>query len=96
MTYRSAAIAALPGGRWLVDGVLAVRGVSRPTPLVVDVGGAVLDSTGTPRVAFHASATLTRRDFGLTTELGKEAGTNSSARDVAIDIDVEAVNVAAD
>ena len=96
LTYRSTAISPLPGGRWLVDGVLAVRGVSRPTALVVDVGGAVLDSTGTPRVAFHAVATLTRLDFGLTTELAKEAGTDLAARDVAIDIDVEAVRASSD
>jgi len=91
LTYRSATIAPVPPDRWLVDGQLAIRGVVRPVPLEVTVGGAVLDSTGRPRVAFHAGATLTRRDFGLTTELEKEAGTTFAVRDVTIDIDVEAV-----
>ena len=43
------------------------------------------------RVAFHAHSSITRHDFGLTYELLKEAGGLLVGRDVAIDIDAEAI-----
>ena len=91
LTYRSTTVSPVPPDRWLVEGELVIRGVVRSIPLYVSVGGAVLDSMGRPRVAFHATAMLTRREFGLTTELEKEAGTTFVAHDVTIEIDVEAV-----
>ena len=47
-------------------------------------------SFGNARVAFHAHGCITRRNFGLTYEL-KEAGGLVVGRDVAIDIDAEAI-----
>ena len=54
-------------------------------------GGAVTDAYGNVRVAFHAHGSITRHDFGLTYELLKEAGGLLVGRDVAIDIDAEAI-----
>jgi len=60
----------------------------------VTTSGAVVDSQGHAKVAFHASANLTRRDFGLLAELDAESGEVEVTADVAIDIDVEATKAA--
>lgn len=90
MTYRSTATSELTAGAWLVTGELTLHGVTRPVALTVRFGGAVTDSSGNIRVAFHAHGAITRHDFGLTYELVKEAGGLLVGKDIAIDIDAEA------
>ncbi len=91
MAYRSTTTRELPGGAWLVTGVLTLHGVTHPVEFTVRFGGAVTDAYGNARVAFHAHSFITRHDFGLTYELLKEAGGLLVGRDVAIDIDAEAI-----
>lgn len=50
----------------------------------------ITDSWGNARAAFHARGTLTRSDFGLLAELGKEAGSMLIGDDVTLDIEAEA------
>jgi polyisoprenoid-binding protein YceI len=90
ITYRSSATRILPEGRWLVDGALTVHAITRTITLEATTSGAVVDSHGHARVAFHASANLTRRDFGLLADLDVESGGIEVTGDVSIDIDVEA------
>lgn len=59
--------------------------------LTVRFGGAVTDPFGNVRVAFHAHGSITRRDFGLGYGLATEAGGLLVGKDVAIDIDAEAI-----
>jgi polyisoprenoid-binding protein YceI len=91
MTYRSTAACELTAGAWLVTGDLMLHDVTRPVQLTVRFGGAVTDAYGNARVAFHAQGWITRHDFGLTYELLKEAGGLLVGKDVAIDIDAEAI-----
>lgn len=91
MTFRSTTTRELPAGEWLVVGDLALHGVTRPVELTVRFGGSVTDAYGNARLAFHARGSLTRHDFGLTYELLKEAGGLLAGRDVALDIDAEAI-----
>ena|SRR5215472_10080887 len=91
VTYRSTATSELPSGEWLVTGALTLHGVTRSVELTVHFGGAVTDPFSNVRLAFHARGTITRRDFGLTHELAKEAGGLFVGKDVAIDIDAEAI-----
>jgi len=91
MTYRSTVTSELTAGAWLVTGDLTLHGVTRPVALTVRFGGAVSDSSGNVRVAFHARGSLTRHDFGLSYELVKEAGGLLVGKDVAIGIDAEAI-----
>ena len=91
MTYRSTTTRELPAGAWLVTGDLTLHGVTHPVEFTVRFGGAVTDAYGNARVAFHAHSSITRHDFGLTYELLKEAGGLLVGRDVAIDIDAEAI-----
>ncbi|MGM7774482.1 YceI family protein [Arthrobacter sp. KNU-44] len=91
MTFRSTAAFESTAGVWQVTGDLTLHGVTRPVELTVRFGGAVTDASGNVRIAFHAHASITRRDFGLTFELLKEAGGLLVGKDIAIDIDAEAI-----
>lgn len=91
ITYQSSGAAEKPGGRWLVSGALTIKGISRPVDLSVHFSGTVADSFGNARIGFSATALITRTDFGLNTELHKEAGSDSVRDDIEIDIDAELV-----
>ena len=73
------------------EGDLTLRGVTRSLPLTIRFSGAVTDSSGNVRLSFSSSGSLTRSDFGLTFELLKEDGNLLIGKDVAIEIDVEAI-----
>jgi len=90
MTYRSTGVIERPRGEWRVLGELTLRGVAKPVPLIVRFAGSIVDSSGTPRVAFHASGTVTRSDFGVVAELSKEAGSMLIGDDINLDIEAEA------
>jgi polyisoprenoid-binding protein YceI len=91
MTYRSTSASESTAGVWQITGDLTLHGVTRPAELTVRFGGAVTDASGNIRIAFHADASITRRDFGLTYELLKEAGGMLVGKDIAIEIDAEAI-----
>ena len=91
MTYRSTSISQVPGGVWHVTGDLTLLGITRPLELAAHFGGATIDPWGNVRIAVHAAGSITRRDFGLTYELLREAGGLPVRNDISIEIDVEAV-----
>lgn len=68
-----------------------LHGVTRPLELTVRFGGAAADAFGNVRLAFHATGAATRADFGLTFELLKDAGSRLVGKDIAIEIDAEAI-----
>lgn len=60
------------GDRWLIVGSLTIRGVEKAVPLEFVFKGTAPSQPGKPsRVAFHASASAKRADFGMTRELLK-------------------------
>ncbi len=95
MTYRGKGIRR--GGRgWVMDGTLTIRGVSKVVPLEFTFNGAAPSHAGAPqRVAFHATAAVQRAAFGMMRELLDEIGEPSTAPDVWIEIDAEALRDAA-
>jgi len=92
LTFKSNKVTELPSGEWILSGDLTIKDVTRPTELLVTFGGAIPDPFGNLRVGFHATTTISRRDYGLTTMLEGNGGHLFVARDVAIEIDVEAVH----
>jgi polyisoprenoid-binding protein YceI len=91
LTFRSSGITELPSGAWAIGGDLSIREVTRPTELIVEFGGAVHDPFGNLRLGFHATTSISRKEFGLLHDLEQAAGTLRIARDVLIEIDAEAV-----
>lgn len=80
------------GRGWVIDGTLKIRDVSRAVPLEFRFNGVAPPAPGSPaRVGFHGRADLQRAAFGMVRELLSEIGEVSSAPDVWIEIDSEAL-----
>jgi polyisoprenoid-binding protein YceI len=92
LTFRSTGITELPAGQWSITGDLAIRDVTVATELIAEFNGAVPDPFGNLRVGFHATTTISRKDFGLVHQLEDHSGSLHVARDVTIEIDAEAVH----
>ena len=74
----------------VVSGDLTIRDAVQAVSFDFDVRGATLDAHGRTRMGATATTALTRRDFGLTTELEQESG-DSDEPDVHVRLDIEAV-----
>ncbi|HET9992078.1 MAG TPA: YceI family protein [Kofleriaceae bacterium] len=84
------------GEKWVLDGTLTIRGITKPVPLEVVFNGVAPAKAGQPkRVAFHATAATKRADLGMVRELLDEIGVTSEKPDVWIEIDAEALASAA-
>ncbi|MFC5864021.1 YceI family protein [Acidicapsa dinghuensis] len=92
MTYRGRGIHHDMQGRWVMDGELTIRGITKTVPIVFSFKGAFPDTpAGKPeRISFHATAETKRGDFGMVRDNLMELGTSPMKPDVAIEIDVEA------
>ena len=74
--------------RLRITGDLTIRGTTRPVVLDTEIGGIVTTARGR-RVAFTATTTITRQDFGITLNRFME-GAQIVGDDVRITIDIEA------
>jgi polyisoprenoid-binding protein YceI len=88
--HRSTAVHS-EGDKWLVDGDLTIRGVTRPVTLEVDFEGAAKDPWGNTRLGFTATTEINREDFGLTWNQPLEAGGWLVGKQVKIEISAEAI-----
>ena len=94
LTFRSRNVTATSlddGANFEVTGDLTIRDVTRPVTLDVTVNGRGRDPWGNDRIAFSASTTIDRRDFGLNYNAALETGGVLVGTDVKISIDLEAV-----
>jgi polyisoprenoid-binding protein YceI len=89
--YRSTKITPAGSRRWIADGELTVRGVTRSVPLDLTFEGGAKDPWGNNRIGFTASAELDREDFGLTWNQALETGGVLVGKQVRIDIDAETI-----
>jgi polyisoprenoid-binding protein YceI len=78
-------------GAWAVTGDLTILDVTRPVTLQVSFEGANASATGDERIAFSATAEVSRGDWGLTWNQALEAGGVLVGKKARIDINVEAV-----
>ena len=78
-------------GRLVLVGDLSIRDVVRRVELEVEESGRGVDPWGNERVGFSATATIDRRDFGLTWNQALEAGGILVGHEVRIVIEVQAV-----
>jgi polyisoprenoid-binding protein YceI len=78
-----------------VVGDLTIRGVTREVSLRVEQHGQAKDPWGNVRAAFTATATIDRRDFGLTWNQALESGGVLVGDKVEIEAEVQAVKQAA-
>ncbi len=71
-------------------GDLTIHGVTQPVELDVTFEGAATDPFGVERIAFEASTTLRRKDFGLTWNAVMEAGGVLVSDKINVNLEIEA------
>ncbi len=74
-----------------VEGLLMVRGVTRPVTLDVEFEGATVDPWGNERIGVSATTDVNREDFGLTWNQALETGGWLVGKSIRIDLSVEAI-----
>ncbi|MGC8792419.1 MAG: YceI family protein [Bryobacteraceae bacterium] len=92
MTFRSTSVTPAAPGRLKLAGELSIRGVTRP--VVFDVQGPgepVRGTAGELRTGATATATINRKDFGITWNRVLEAGGVVVGEEVQITVDVALV-----
>lgn len=91
ITFTTVRVEPAADGRSRLVGNLTIKGVTREVFLDVEHAGTVRDPWGNERAAFSATASVDRRDFGLTWNQVLETGGVVVGDRIDIEIDVEAV-----
>ena len=94
LRYRSRRVEVISKDRLRVVGDLTIRDVTREVPLDVEVGGQGKDPWGNTRVGFTATASLNRKEFGLTWNQALETGGMLVGDEIKVAIDLELVKQA--
>ncbi len=89
MTYRATG-ARQDGDKFVLDGELTLKGVTRVVPLTFELGGFTNDPWGGTRAGFSATAQINRKDFNVNFD-GVQNGVAVVADKIDIHIEVEAV-----
>ncbi len=87
LTFVSTAVEAKGGSAYAVTGDLTIRGTTKPVTFLVDFLGVYQGFEGR-RVGFHAMAKINREDWGLTWNVGLEAGGWLVGKEVTLEIDL--------
>jgi polyisoprenoid-binding protein YceI len=82
---------AADGTSFTVVGDLSIRGVTRPVHLAASFEGQGTDPWGNARVAFLATTTIDRRDFGLVWNAALEGGGVLVSNEIRLTLDVQAI-----
>lgn len=91
ITFVSTKIEPEKGDRFRVMGDLTIRGTTRPVVLDAEFGGRGTTPWGSEVIAYTASTQISRKDFGLTWNVGLEAGGVLVGDTVKISLEVEAI-----
>ncbi len=94
LTFRSRKVEVLSPERLRISGDLTIRGVTREVVLEAEHGRGT-DPWGNERTGFVATASVNRRDFGLTWNQALETGGVLVGDRVDVEIELQAVRQAA-
>ena len=94
IVFESKSVKKLDGERLEVLGELSLHGVTKPVTLAARLEGRGKDPWGGERIAFHASTTIDRGDFGLGWNQVLEAGGVLVGTKIEIEIEIQAVKKA--
>lgn len=95
IAFTSTSLKAMGTDRYRVTGDLTIRGTTRPATFDVEVLGFYTGMNGQRRVGLTATTKIDREAWGLTWNVGLEAGGWLVSKDVSIEIDVAADEVPA-
>ena len=77
------------GNEGVMDGILTIRGISKPIKLNVEIGGIIKDQKGETKVGFSLNGKINRKDFGLNWNKVLEAGGVAVGDEVKLKIELE-------
>jgi polyisoprenoid-binding protein YceI len=89
--FRSSEVRRTADNEFMVTGLLAIHGVTKPITLDARVLGDAIDHRGHRRAGFSARTTLDRKDFGLHWNQTLEAGGFLVGDMVEINLEIETV-----
>jgi polyisoprenoid-binding protein YceI len=95
ITFVSTAVTPMGGNEYTVTGDLTIRGITRPVGLRTEFLGLYTSMGGARRAGFHATATINREEWGLTWNVGLEAGGWLVGKDIRLEIDLAVEEAAA-
>jgi polyisoprenoid-binding protein YceI len=90
ITYESTKVTG-SGEKFQVEGNLTMHGVTRPVTLDVEVLGVGPDPWGNTRIGFEATATINRKDFGISWNRALDTGGVILGEDVEISMAIEGI-----
>jgi polyisoprenoid-binding protein YceI len=90
MTYKSTSISG-SGDSYTLEGDLTIKGVTKPVPLKLELGGFGVDSFGGTRGGFSATTEISRSDFGISFSMPLDGGGVVIGDKITITLDIEAV-----
>jgi Uncharacterized conserved protein len=94
ITFVSNKVTSVSKDKLKVDGMLTIRGVSKPVSLDVDLLGTGPDGWGGVRSGFEAKTKINRQDYGVAWNKAIEGGGTVLSDDVDIVLNVEAIRQA--
>jgi polyisoprenoid-binding protein YceI len=89
MTFVSTGVEVTGENSGVITGDLTIRGVTRPVKLETSYLGIVKDPWGNQKLAFEASTRINREDWGLTWNVGLEAGGWLVSKDITIELETQ-------
>jgi polyisoprenoid-binding protein YceI len=95
LTFRSTRVEMTAEDEARIHGDLTIRGVSKPVVLAAQRVAVVTGMQGERRAAFEARTKVDREAWGLTWNVGLEAGGWLVGREITIDLDIAAVEQSA-
>lgn len=91
LSFETTGIAKVSDTEFQVTGDLTVKDVTKPVTLDVEFTGAAIDPWDNLRVGFEGSATINRKEWGLTWNAPLEAGGVLVGEKVTIEFEIAAV-----
>lgn len=78
------------GGKYLLDGDLTMRGVTKPVTFELEFGGFGFDAEGNEKMGLTAKTVVKRDDFGINWNAPVETGGFVLGQDVTLTLEVQA------
>lgn len=91
ITFTSTAVEQRGEEDFIVTGDLTVKGVSKPVVIDFTYQGTAKDPYGNVRAGFEGTATINRRDFGVTTNIALETGGVLVGDKIALEFDISLI-----
>jgi polyisoprenoid-binding protein YceI len=95
ITFVSTAVDVVDTDRFRVTGDLTIKGVTRPVAVDFEYTGTAVDPFGHERIGFEGTATINRKDWGVSWNAALEAGGVLVSEKVTLELEVSAVRTPA-